>query len=143
MTLACPTAGGRCVHRAVVHKALLRLDRSAGAGSHLSWRPQAWISFSVQWEPNKVKIIVSECLLNPYGSWSLILVIWLWDTNYPLLSRMILFVCSKSPHCALFIQPGSSIFLASRWMQTSSQLCFRCVWQRAASRRRNHSASEG
>ena len=68
---------------------------------------------------------------------TLILVIWLWDTNYPLLSRMILFVCSKSPHCALFIQPELR-FLG--FPVDADQLS---TLQRAASRGRNHSASEG
>lgn len=150
MTLTCCETKGRSVHLGrngqgpaggVVQG---RPDRSAGAGFHLAWRLQAWISFCVQWESNKVKIIGSECLLNLYYSRYLnFLVVWLWDTSHALLSRLTLFVFSKSLPCALFLQPASSIFLISLWLWTSSQLCFRRGWARAASRGRSCSASEG
>lgn len=63
---------------------------------------------------------------------TLTLDVWPWDTSHPLLFRLILFAFSKSPPFALFIQPESSVFMASldaeplstllqRWLGAGSQ----------------------
>lgn len=145
MTLSCCETKGRSVHLGRNGQGPAGDGGARKAGQvRRGWISSGLEAFCVQWESNKVKIIVSECLLNLYYSRYLnFLVVWLWDTSHALLSRLTLFVFSKSLPCALFLQPASSIFLISLWLWTSSQLCFRCGWARAASRGRSCSASEG